>query len=324
MLFLILLINMVPNSYSGACAIAYRLVNLHIFPHLNLPYNKQPVSIQINPTVYNTNTIPGFVPQSKAELKKAVNTCTKRVPKDNCSNRRFQISKTLTYALRHGAEKLKLNMNPDGFVAVSELLKLKKFRGSSLEVFQSIVANCPKQRFGLKQEAGQWFIRANQGHSTKRVETDELLTPIKSSHEIPTGICIHGTYRSCLEEIEAKGLSRMKRNHIHFTPHLVTDPTRPHSGFRASCDTLIYLNVDAVLAADIKLYISSNGVVLSPGNKDGFIPPQFFAKIVDRETHASVSSRGLTIAKPLVPSVHAPPLPTPKADGASMCMNSMY
>ena len=48
MLFLMLLITMVPNSYSGACAIAYRLVNLHIFPHLSLPYNKQPVSIQIN------------------------------------------------------------------------------------------------------------------------------------------------------------------------------------------------------------------------------------------------------------------------------------
>ena len=314
MLFLMLLITMAPNSYSGVCAIAYSKSPYFSLPYSNLP-KKQPVSIQSNPTVYNTqhtNTIPGFVPQSKAELQTAVNICTKRVPKDNCSGRRVQQSKALSYALRHGAEKLKLNMTTDGFVAVSELLEKKAFRGSSLEDFQGIVANCPKQRFGIKQEAGRWFIRANQGHSIKRVENAELLIPIKSPREIPDGICIHGTYRSCLRQIEAQGLSRMKRNHIHFTPRLVTDPTRPHSGFRASCDTLIYLNVDAVLAAGIKLYISSNGVILSPGNKDGFIPPQFFSKIVDRRTHTSVSS------------VNAPPLPTPEADGASICMNSMY
>ena len=221
-------------------------------------------------------------------------------------------SKKLTYALRHGAEKLKLNMSPDGFVAVSELLSLRQFRGLSLELIQSIAANCPKQRFGLKEEDGRWFVRANQGHTTKRVKSSELLTPITSAAEIPNGTCIHGTYRRYLRQIKATGLSRMKRNNIHFTPHLVSDPKQPHSGFRASCDTLIYLNVEAVLAAGIKLYISSNGVVLSPGNKDGFIPPQFFAKIVDRRTLESVAS--------IVPAA-APPLPTAKAGSASVFLS---
>ena len=214
-------------------------------------------------------------------------------------------SKKLTWALRHGADKLNLKMSPDGFVAVSELLILPEFRGFTLGLIQSIASKCQKQRFGLKEEAGHWFVRANQGHTTKRVESSELLTRIKSAHEIPNGTCIHGTYRRYIPQIKASGLSRMKRNNIHFTPHVVADSSRPHSGFRASCDTLIYLNVDAVLAAGIELYISSNGVILSPGNKDGFIPSKFFSKIVDR--HKIVST--------VVPAA-APPLPPAKVNAA--------
>lgn len=202
----------------------------------------------------------------------------------------LQPSKLLSYALRHGAEKLGLNMAPDGFVAVSELLKLKKFREFNLPLIQSISANCLKQRFALKEDGGMWFVRANQGHSTKHVSSSELLTPVLSVDAIPTGTCIHGTYRRCLVQILARGLFRMKRNHIHFTPHLAVDPTRPHSGFRSSCDTLIYVDVAAALADGIKFFMSSNGVILSPGNKRGFIPPRFFAKIVDRQTNNIITT----------------------------------
>lgn len=221
--------------------------------------------------------------------------------------RNVKQSKSLTWALRHGAEELKLNMGPDGFVAVSELLKLRRFRGFSLALIQDIVSNCPKQRFGLKQDGGHWFVRANQGHTTKRVSSSALLTPILSVHEIPNGTCIHGTYRRCLGQILATGLSRMKRNNIHFTPRLAADPTRPHSGFRASCDTLVYVDVAAVLAAGIKLFISSNGVILSPGNRDGYIPARFFAKIVDRRTNKILHSTATA----------APPALPPPASGSS-------
>lgn len=221
--------------------------------------------------------------------------------------RNVKQSKSLTWALRHGAEELKLNMGPDGFVAVSELLKLRRFQGFSLALIQDIVSNCPKQRFALKQDGGHWFVRANQGHTTKRVSSSALLTPILSVHEIPNGTCIHGTYRRCLGQILATGLSRMKRNNIHFTPRLAADPTRPHSGFRASCDTLVYLDVAAVLAAGIELFISSNGVILSPGNRDGYIPARFFAKIVDRRTNKILHSTATA----------APPALPPPASGSS-------
>lgn len=35
----------------------------------------------------------------------------------------------------------------------------------TLDDVKKIVADCPKQRFGLKEEDGQFFIKANQGHS---------------------------------------------------------------------------------------------------------------------------------------------------------------
>lgn len=53
-------------------------------------------------------------------------------------------------------------------MSVSELLALPRARGFVEEDVRRVVANCPKQRFTLREstkEEGQLMIRANQGHS---------------------------------------------------------------------------------------------------------------------------------------------------------------
>ena len=53
-----------------------------------------------------------------------------------------------------------------GFVRVSEVLSLRRNKdGFKMEDVHRVVANCPKQRFALKEEEGQLLIRANQGHT---------------------------------------------------------------------------------------------------------------------------------------------------------------
>ncbi|KAI3901269.1 hypothetical protein MKW92_040989, partial [Papaver armeniacum] len=42
-----------------------------------------------------------------------------------------------------------------------------------------------KQRFGLSEENGELLIRANQGHSIKTIESENLLKPITSAVEAP-------------------------------------------------------------------------------------------------------------------------------------------
>lgn len=93
----------------------------------------------------------------------------------------------------------------------------------------------------------------------------------------------------------------MNRNHIHLAqgvagegvisgePHLNT-PRHIQSlyctGMRSSSRILIYIDVEAAIAADIKFYLSRNGVVLTPGDDLGYIPPNFFRRVerVRKET----------------------------------------
>ncbi|CAD7931924.1 unnamed protein product, partial [Amoebophrya sp. A25] len=64
-----------------------------------------------------------------------------------------------------------------------------------------------------------WHIRAVQGH-TSHVDESLLLTPVftAESDAAPDGLLYHGTYKAVLPDILASGgLSRMTRQHIHFT-----------------------------------------------------------------------------------------------------------
>ncbi|CAM9788960.1 unnamed protein product, partial [Ectocarpus sp. 8 AP-2014] len=62
---------------------------------------------------------------------------------------RVQLSKRLTYALRHGAEKLGLRLRPDGFVSLDELLSKPSFRGVSREQVEQVVAADEKGRMTI-------------------------------------------------------------------------------------------------------------------------------------------------------------------------------
>ena len=48
---------------------------------------------------------------------------------------------------------------------------------------------------------------------------------------------------------------------------------------RTSSQVLIFINLEKALAAGIKFYLSSNGVVLTPGNQLGFLETKFFARV---------------------------------------------
>ena len=51
------------------------------------------------------------------------------------------------------------------------------------------------------------------------------------------------------------------------------------SGFRASSEVLIHIDMAAAIAAGIEFWLSANGVVLSEGDASGCIPPTFFCQI---------------------------------------------
>ncbi|XP_031389621.1 tRNA 2'-phosphotransferase 1 isoform X2 [Punica granatum] len=138
------------------------------------------------------------------------------------------LGRLLTRILRHMATELNLNMRSDGYVKVQELLQLniKTFanvplRAHTVDEIKEAVRRDNKQRFSLLEEAGELLIRANQGHTVKAVETENLLKPILSAEEVP--VCVHGTYKKNLKLILETGLNRMQRLHVHFSRGLPTD-----------------------------------------------------------------------------------------------------
>ncbi|CAH3043328.1 unnamed protein product, partial [Pocillopora meandrina] len=188
----------------------------------------------------------------------------------------IQLSKALSYILRHGASKEGLQMS-EGFVFVDELLKLRQFKRYSENEIRKVVDENDKKRFALRLDpvTNRLQIRANQGHT---IEVDDLeLNPITDPSDAP--VVLHGTYRECWELIKAQGLSRMSRNHIHFAPG---EPGEEGviSGMRSSCEILVFIDLRKALSDGFKFYRSANNVILCPGNEQGFLPPQYFEKVM--------------------------------------------
>lgn len=141
-------------------------------------------------------------------------------------------------------------------------------------------------------------IRANQGHSMACVVSEKLLRPIDSllvlrvsfRHRGAAGFgpkvvnVVHGTYKDRWAKIQVAGLSRMSRNHIHFACYCPEGEKGVISGVRPTADLLIFLDVEKALEGGLKLFVSSNGVILSPGNEHGFIETRFFSKVTERAT----------------------------------------
>lgn len=202
----------------------------------------------------------------------------------------IKLSKKLSSALRHRAVEMGLEMSPDGFVKMTDLLRHRQFAGYSAAQVEACVSLCEKRRFELKQEgeSNEVLIRATQGHSMSFVEDDQLLERILDPSEIP--VCFHGTYAQHIPSIRRSGLNRMKRNNIHLIARLPEKEAEVVSGMRKSADTIVLVDVKKAIDAGIPFYRSSNGVVLSPGlGVTGCIPPEFIQDIFARSTHSTHS-----------------------------------
>jgi 2'-phosphotransferase len=74
------------------------------------------------------------------------------------------------------------------------------------------------------------------------------------------------------EKIKTEGLKKMRRNHIHFGAN-----ANALSGMRRDAEVVIYLDIEAALRDGVAFYISSNGVILSPGvGPHGVVAPKYF------------------------------------------------
>jgi 2'-phosphotransferase len=160
-----------------------------------------------------------------------------------------------------------------------------------------------RQSLPESEDPADYLIRANQGHSIK-VDTEGLLVSITAeAGNIPSTV-VHGTDERAWKLImKSGGLRRMGRNHIHFASGLPDgfksvdastgsaeekESAPVISGMRKNSSVLVYVDIEAAMKAGVKFFISENGVILTEGNEQGFLPYEFFKRVESRKKDGGV------------------------------------
>ena len=156
-------------------------------------------------------------------------------------------SKFLSLLLRHQPEKLELNMDPEGWVEVTELLEKTEWTMKELE---EIVDTNNKKRFGFSDDKTK--IRARQGHS--------LNVDLQLKELPPPSPLYHGTAQKNFDNIKEKGILKMNRQHVHLSDEL---DTARNVGSRHGTPFVFELDTKQMQEDGIKFYLSDNGVWLT-------------------------------------------------------------
>ncbi len=142
-----------------------------------------------------------------------------------------QVSKFLALVLRHKPEAIGITLDPEGWADIDEILR-KGPNWLTRDLIDRAVEENNKKRYAVSEDGLR--IRARQGHSVKGV--DLRFEPVE-----PPEILYHGTSSKVVAAINAEGLKKMSRHHVHLTADL---PTAYKVGERHGGATFV-LQVDA-------------------------------------------------------------------------------
>ena len=216
------------------------------------------------------------------------------------SNGPEQLSRALSWALRHAAPDIGLTMTPAGWVPVQEILESKHPRliGSTLQAIEEMVKTNDKKRFALSMRPLSEFsgstynqsknaeheeqilcIRANQGHSIKTIDPDLLLSKLSPEEVMRLPCIVHGTNTDAWNSISRQGLRKMARTHIHLATGLPQDEG-VISGMRRTATVYVFVDSEACIRDGIAFYMSDNGVVLTDGI-GGILPVKYFLRVTN-------------------------------------------
>jgi putative RNA 2'-phosphotransferase len=184
------------------------------------------------------------------------------------TNKLIEISKFLSFVLRHKPQAIGITLDAEGWVAIDDLLKAAARDGRSItrQQLQEVVATNDKKRFSISPDGR--LIRANQGHS---IDVELNLMPVE-----PPVLLYHGTVERFLDSIREKGLVRGKRHHVHLSADL---ETARRVGQRRGRPIVLVIEAGRMNQEGCLFYLSENNVWLTdevPVQYLRFEPPQRF------------------------------------------------
>ncbi|MDT0140818.1 RNA 2'-phosphotransferase [Acidovorax sp. PRC11] len=180
------------------------------------------------------------------------------------NNKQFaEISKFLSYVLRHEPQAIGLTLDREGWADIDALISAAAQHGRRLnrELLDLVVCTSEKMRFAVSEDGAS--IRAVQGHSTDSVS-------ISFEDNPPPPLLYHGTATRFLESIRAQGLLPGARQHVHLTENVQTAMS---VGQRYGKPVVLTIAAGTMHNKGIKFYQAQNGVWLIPT-----VPVQFLSE----------------------------------------------
>ncbi len=162
------------------------------------------------------------------------------------------ISKFISFVLRHQPEAVGLTPDAGGWVAVDDLIAAAQKQSIPLDraLLETIVGQNDKQRFAFSDDGLR--IRANQGHS---FPVDLGLAPLT-----PPEFLYHGTATRFLNAIREQGLRPGSRQQVHLSGDEVTART---VGQRHGKPVVLTVLAGRMFQDRFLFYRSANGVWLT-------------------------------------------------------------
>ena len=174
----------------------------------------------------------------------------------------IDLSKEISYILRHNPQKYNISLDSGGWADINELLtslnKIKKWEKITLGDIQIMIEQSDKKRHEVKNDK----IRAVYGHSIK----DKI--DIKPT--CPPDILYHGTPNKFVELIKQNGLISKNRQYVHLSTKI---ETAINVGKRRD-EQPVVLKIDAKKAFD-------NGVNFFYGNEDIWLSDNIPSRFIE-------------------------------------------
>lgn len=174
-----------------------------------------------------------------------------------------QISKSLSYWLRHNPEAGNLAIDPSGWaecLAVLEALRIAKLPHDQSDLTRVVGGN-DKNRFEISADGS--LIRARQGHS--------IMVDLDWPRANPPAFLFHGTVDRFLPAILSEGLKPMARHHVHLSPD---EETAAKVGARRGKPVILRIAAGALSETGNEFRLSGNGVWLTD-----YVPPSHIERL---------------------------------------------
>lgn len=171
-----------------------------------------------------------------------------------------EISKFLSFVLRHQPEAIGLTLDHEGWAEIDALIACAAKSGKILTqpIIHIVVDTNDKKRFMISEDTRR--IRAVQGHSIQSVN-------IGYKEKRPPQFLYHGTATRFLDSIKEKGLLPGSRLHVHLSAN---EETAMAVGQRHGKPVVLKVSALSMYEQGFKFCQADNGVWLT-----GFIAPRF-------------------------------------------------